>query len=388
MALTATAAPATVPLTNEPLHFRTFVVNTNKFYRGLEALSDVIVIDGKPVHFVAANPTNTVWAITNFLWKVGVDLQPPKSVSWNEPTGQLRICGWTQDLDMIEAAIQLIEMAPVELRLTVSFLEVEMNEDNPNGIPIELRKLLKMEIPFREGFDAPTFRCLGILTEPQFRELQRALEKHPVKLRSGPEAITVSGRQVQIQLSNALPILPTSKIETPPPTGIVPDDNSLGFIAASNAISAGPVFDFIPYVSGDGFTIQLTVIPQVTEFVGYDDPGPGGEIDLNNRVYHKLLPLPRFRLRQIVSSSVLWDGQTLVLGNLMSTNASRFKDKVPALGDLPLVGKAFPARNKNLIIFVTPTMLDPDGKRLHSPEEMHFAQDAIPPQPAGSANPK
>ena len=46
------------------------------------------------------------------------------------------------------------------------------------------------------------------------------------------------------------------------------------------------------------------------------------------------------------------------------------QEKVPVLGDLPVVGRLFrsetnaPAK-KNLLIFVTPTLIDPAGNRLH-----------------------
>ena len=62
------------------------------------------------------------------------------------------------------------------------------------------------------------------------------------------------------------------------------------------------------------------------------------------------------------------------------------KDKVPVLGDLPFFGRFFRSeqkvsRKKNLLIFVTPTLIDPAGNRLHSAEDMPFAQTSIPPQP-------
>jgi len=52
---------------------------------------------------------------------------------------------------------------------------------------------------------------------------------------------------------------------------------------------------------------------------------------------------------------------------------------------LPFVGRAFRSEasmtsKKNLLIFVTPTIIDPAGNRMHSEEEMPFAQNAIPPQ--------
>ena len=37
-------------------------------------------------------------------------------------------------------------------------------------------------------------------------------------------------------------------------------------------------------------------------------------------------------------------------------------------------------QKKNLVIFVTPTIIDPSGNRAHTDEELPFAQSAIPVQ--------
>ncbi len=60
------------------------------------------------------------------------------------------------------------------------------------------------------------------------------------------------------------------------------------------------------------------------------------------------------------------------------------------LGDLPLLGRLFQSQSKtdakkNLMIFVTATIVDPAGNRVHSDDELPFAQSAVPAQPAGAA---
>jgi len=60
---------------------------------------------------------------------------------------------------------------------------------------------------------------------------------------------------------------------------------------------------------------------------------------------------------------------------------------VPFLGDLPGVGRLFQSQSKteqkdNLMVFVTPTIVDPAGNRVHSDDELPFAQGAVPAQPA------
>jgi type II secretory pathway component GspD/PulD (secretin) len=62
------------------------------------------------------------------------------------------------------------------------------------------------------------------------------------------------------------------------------------------------------------------------------------------------------------------------------------KDKVPVLGDLPLVGRAFRSesktiKKKNLLIFVTPTLIDPAGNLIHTADETPLPRDGVPSQP-------
>jgi hypothetical protein len=85
----------------------------------------------------------------------------------------------------------------------------------------------------------------------------------------------------------------------------------------------------------------------------------------------------------VVSTVNVWDGQTVVLGGLTADSVNSIKDKVPILGDLPYVGRLFRSESKNtqkknLVIFVTPTIIDPAGNRMHSDDEMPFAQTSFP----------
>jgi general secretion pathway protein D len=137
----------------------------------------------------------------------------------------------------------------------------------------------------------------------------------------------------------------------------------------------------------------MTLIPSVTEFVGYDDPGKfipqaqsassgagGVAVPITAQ-----LPLPHFRVRQVTTCAVVWDGQTVVLGGLITEDVAKLKDKVPFFGDLPVFGRLFRSESsstqkKNLMIFVTPTIIDPAGNRVHSEEEMPFSPNTIPEQ--------
>jgi general secretion pathway protein D len=144
----------------------------------------------------------------------------------------------------------------------------------------------------------------------------------------------------------------------------------------------GPMLDVIPYVSSDGFTIQMSIVPTLTEFLGYDDSSQFFAQAQNLRVS---TPLPKFRSRQVATSAIVWDGQTIILGGLIAENVTKIKDKVPVLGDIPLLGRLFRSEassttKKNLVIFVTPTIIDPAGNRVHPPDNLPYDPNAVPEQ--------
>jgi general secretion pathway protein D len=152
-------------------------------------------------------------------------------------------------------------------------------------------------------------------------------------------------------------------------------------------VETGPVLDVIPVVLSDGYTINLTLIPSLTEFVGYDTPPSIAGVTGSLNVVQLPVILPDFTVRQVVTTVNIWDNQTIVIGGLISSATASTKDKIPVLGDLPLLGNLFQSSSKsvlkkNLMIFVTATIVDPAGNRVHSDDELPFAQTAIPTQPA------
>ncbi len=71
---------------------------------------------------------------------------------------------------------------------------------------------------------------------------------------------------------------------------------------------------------------------------------------------------PTVTTSSITTSIVAYDGQTIVLGGIMKKHKTKGEDKVPFLGDIPLIGNVFKSRNrteikKELIVLITPRIL-------------------------------
>ena len=95
--------------------------------------------------------------------------------------------------------------------------------------------------------------------------------------------------------------------------------------------------------------------------------------------------VPIFSRRSLQSRVRLLDGETVGLGGLIAESVQMVDDKVPGLGDLPLVGRLFRSEasqkiKTNLVIFCTVRIIEPDGS-------MSFPDDQDNPEyaQAGSA---
>ena len=389
-------------------------------------------------------------AVINYFASLGVDLDPSrypgKALFFNDRQGMLIVRATMQDLDMIEAAIQVLNVVPPQINIKSKIIEVSQDDTKALGFDWYLGNTLMNNgtiggqagsapsfvgqpttanpsgvFPGSPYGNSPTtiapsptdqlltgglrnpatslFTVTGILTDPQFRLVIKALQQRSgSELLAQPEVTTTSGRQAQMKAADVKSVITSYSFSqaqntqgTATGTGTTVNQAQPTVVyPLSEQMELGPVLDVFPCVLSDGFTINLTLIPTLTEFVGYDNPnevsaGGGLNASLSGGLIMVPTVLPRFTVRQVVSTVNVWDGQTVVLGGLLSETVTTIKDQVPVLGDLPLVGRLFRSESKtsgkkNLLIFVTPTLIDPAGNRLHSEDEMPFAQTGIPMQ--------
>jgi len=78
--------------------------------------------------------------------------------------------------------------------------------------------------------------------------------------------------------------------------------------------------------------------------------------------------LPYLRIRELETKVTVADGNTIGMGGLIYDKLETFRDKVPILGSIPFIGRLFRSEGersvkRNLMIFVTATQVDVDGRR-------------------------
>jgi general secretion pathway protein D len=155
--------------------------------------------------------------------------------------------------------------------------------------------------------------------------------------------------------------------------------------AAGEFVEAGITMRVTPSISEDGY-IRLQVELDITNFTG-ESPTPGVS--------------PPRQVRVIDTNVTIPDESTVVIGGLKSSESSRTVNKIPLLGDIPLLGELFKSQRKverrtNLYIFLRPKILrdanfddlreesrdrlrqaDFDSRRQQSPQQARFIERAM-----------
>ena len=116
-------------------------------------------------------------------------------------------------------------------------------------------------------------------------------------------------------------------------------------------------------ISFKNAVLQLQVTPQIT-------PDNRIILDLDVRddevgqvvVQSGGVDVPAIDTREVTTQVLVNDGQTVVLGGILTTNTSNVVNKVPLLGDIPILGNLFKNTDKTnkkdeLLIFVTPKIV-------------------------------
>ncbi|HEY0946567.1 MAG TPA: secretin N-terminal domain-containing protein [Opitutaceae bacterium] len=119
----------------------------------------------------------------------------------------------------------------------------------------------------------------------------------------------------------------------------------------------GILLKVTPQVNAQGF-IKLTIEPEVSQRNGQTNFGGAGGAEI-----------PIIATRKAKTQVSLKDGYTMGIGGLIRKQDINGSTKVPILGDIPLLGRAFKSKTKNedttnLLIFITAKTVNAEGASL------------------------
>jgi len=299
---------------------------------------------------------------------------------------------------------------------------VQANTSSNSGLPPPTYPLTGLPVlP-----NTPNFLTLGaIIDGVGFAAVVNALNNDTgVDLISAPTVTTQNGLKANIDIVREFPY-PTSFEK--PKLGNTEVAYSSGVFGPQTVITVAPAGGFVATLVT--YPLQLAIPPTPREFVTQDigvslevkpTTYPDQRIDLDvtkaqvidfdgfidygvpivTKLAEEYAPevltpgtinQPVFNTRSIVTRLQILDGQTAVLGGLLREDTQEIHDKVPVLGDLPLVGRLFQSKasqriKKNLVIFITARLIKSNGKPeyIHTLEAEPDIEEKLPePEPIG-----
>lgn len=133
--------------------------------------------------------------------------------------------------------------------------------------------------------------------------------------------------------------------------------------ATSSPVQTGFQLLIIPHVIPAQEKVMMTVIPQQQTLTGTSAEQPGFNVFRSGTGANEVsIALPQTASRTVITHMMLESGETAVIGGLLTDTESQDVNKVPFLGDIPVIGWLFKnevttKQKDHLIILITPHIL-------------------------------
>lgn len=217
----------------------------------------------------------------------------------------------------------------------------------------------------------------NILTAISQKKSTDFLASPSARVKAGSKALINNSRRMLYPTAFDKPKVPqtqgnaggTAEGRVTGPPGFVPS-----FPTSFDFKDIGVKLEIQPQVPADKRSIELALAPEIIDFDGFIDYGEDiflvDGTGIRTFFSGNTINQPVFSNRKIQTRVTVQDKYTFVIGGLLRDDVQKVEDKIPFLGDLPLIGTAFRSKavkttKKNLLIFVTPRILLPDGTPLN-----------------------
>lgn len=256
----------------------------------------------------------------------------------NDIDNSLIIRGTPEAIEYIRRILRFLDIAPKQVLIRAEFITVTRNDAEKFGIDWNLARVnLQTGTAGLADRTAPIF--VNYASGNLVANLRTLLSQGRGRVVNAPIVVTQNNSPATVVFSTTdyieqqfvvfnqagQPTTFTQPIPIPVPTQLT----------------------VTPRINADG-TITLSLFPQISTV---------GRVRVGAR------DLPRFDTQFVFTVRRIRNGETMVLGGLVTRSDNNVTTKVPLLSDLPVIGQFFRSRDRavvetELLIFVTATVLD------------------------------
>ncbi len=278
-------------------------------------------------------------------------------------TNALLVVAPPREYPAILETIKKLDIRKKQVVIETLVAEVTLTDDTQFGLEWSIRATGKVNVGGSRPFEITGQNALGTLFAAQpgiaglsalvastdrFRSLLQALAtENRVNVLSSPSILTTDNKQAFINIGDSIPLL-TSQTST--------------------AQTTGGLQNITQTIQYQDTGIILTVTPHVTEQRQV-------VIELRQEVSTAVentlggTQSPIIQKRTAETSVIVGDGQTVLIGGLITEDVTRTRSGIPVLSKIPVLGYFFGrttdrVTKRELIILITPKVVgDPDDAR-------------------------
>lgn len=305
--------------------------------------------------------------VNNILDSVRAALVDPKrsKVTVDTRTSQLVVVATEKEINSIDSLVERLDTPTKQVLIEAKLLETTINPSTFKGMDwsgtltaqhlavgnnlqanspsLSINNTLSQSFPkmlfdTAQGFNPATAFLDADGVNAVFSFIN---ENSEARILSSPRTVTLDNETARIDVTRATPIINVTAGTANTTGGSTITYTNLGII-----------MDVTPRITANNY-VNLRVVPEVSRI--FDT--------ITKVIQGETFQADEYDIRRLQTQVMIPSGNTLVLGGLMQDDESKSGNKVPLLGDIPLLGAAFRSSSKtrqkdNLIVFITPTIVE------------------------------
>ncbi len=175
-----------------------------------------------------------------------------------------------------------------------------------------------------------------------------------VKILSAPSVVTTDNTQASIQVGEQVPVLTSTGAASGVQVG-----GSTTFLNTIQNVDTGIILRIKPRITSTDL-VSLEIEQEVTSVV------PAGASGIQS---------PSFSKRSIKTHAVVKDGEMISLGGLIQYNINNTVNRIPLLGDIPILGALFGSTSRNvqkteMFVLLSPRIIKTNQDALDASKEL------------------
>lgn len=241
-----------------------------------------------------------------------------------------------QNREILQKILDQLDRIPEQVMIETLIVEASLDATNKLGVEWNF-KGGSSAITSAFGLAADTAQPQGMrytLTAKEYSGFLSALKTdNRFEVLSTPRIFTSNNSEAEINISQSLPYVTNQRV-----------DSNGNYSYSYSFMDVGIVLTVTPRITSNGY-VTMDVTQTANDFVRYTD-----------------FNAPVVNQREAQTTVSVRDGETVVLGGIIKGSLSSTVNKIPILGDLPLLGAAFRSTSQiksktELLVFLSPKVV-------------------------------